>query len=66
MNTADIVSLVKIFPQRRQHSATQDRQQRFGEDDERTPLDFLTGSTVLLAPGRYEFGEVKGDKPSFS
>jgi len=54
--TSNIVSLVKIFPQREQHSIGQDQQQSFGEEDEKEPpLDFLTGSTVLLAPGRYEF-----------
>jgi len=51
INTANIVSLVKIFPQREQHSIGQDQQQSFGEEDEKEPpLDFLTGFTVLLAP----------------
>lgn len=63
--TSQVVSMVKIFPVLNGSKASQKgavapkqtdtSQKKYGEEtDEAPPLDFLTGSTVLLSPGTFE------------
>lgn len=55
ISPANISSLVRVFPADGQPPSKQKEKQSYGEEDEKEPpLDFLTGSTVLLAPGTYE------------
>jgi hypothetical protein len=56
VEVSTIVRLVKLLPNEpRQASAPDAIADSYGQNnDDAPPLDFLTGSTVLLAPGRYE------------
>lgn len=57
INPAEIYSMVRVFSPDEQLPISQTQEQTFGaEEKESPPLDFLTGSTVLLAPGSYELG----------
>lgn len=57
VNPDDISSMTRVFSNSKQATSTQGKDQAFGEEERETPpLDFLTGSTVLLAPGSYELG----------
>ena len=55
INPAEISSMIKLFPKDESESSKNNVNKSFGEKAEQSPpLDFLTGSTVLLSPGIYE------------
>ncbi len=57
INPANIISMTRVFPSSKKDSLSHGQEQSFGKEENKSPpLDFLTGSTVLLAPGSYELG----------
>ncbi len=55
IDPANISSLIKIFSTNESAVNEQGENQTFGKKEEKSPpLNFLTGSTVLLSPGIYE------------
>lgn len=72
--TSPISSMLKSFPKNEPSSSSgevkttqAERQETYGEKAEETPpLDFLTGSTVLLSPGTFELELDMGYKTSRS